>query len=578
MAQNAGATHTVMPKKLAQALIESGMHHFAVGGALGQYFGPQGQAPAAPAQSSGTNGMTTTGSPSTGAGPEGTHGGLGGFIGGLAGSQNPYTQGNPMITTQDFSQPIGAAQMGAQGTYNNQANLAQQLMAQSQGQGPNPAMDQLNQTTQQNVANQGAMMASQRGASSNPALMARQSAMQGANTQQQAAGQAATMGAQQQLAAEQGAAGVYSSQGNEALQQQSILQGAQAAQNATLTTGQLGAGGINSQVAAQNSGANAGFFGNLLGGIGGGIANMSLAHGGMVKKMASGGSVNSEFATAPSFNAPQLAPKQNNMNAGDAAAFQKAIKGGYDYFSKPGAQTDEQAQEGYLDADAQLAHGYAAPTMGPLTSAQSGYADAQSTMGGTQLPAVGGAAETGVGATSAGEATAAGEGAASDEGLESLASMVARGGRITKNGVQRFDDGGEVNDAIGIQNDATAAPYTAPTQASPKGLLSGLLAKGGQIPFSQALLNGGTVPGEAEVKGDSEKNDNQPTLLSPGEEVLPRSVTMAKDAPERAAAFVRHLQQREGKRDKPGFGKVLDAKKSLKERVEHLEKCMGGRI
>jgi hypothetical protein len=49
---------------------------------------------------------------------------------------------------------------------------------------------------------------------------------------------------------------------------------------------------------------------------------------------------------------------------------------------------------------------------------------------------------------------------------------------------------------------------------------------------------GGPVPGIATVSGDSDKNDTVQAMLSPGEIVLPRSVTMAKNAPEAAAKFV----------------------------------------
>lgn len=55
---------------------------------------------------------------------------------------------------------------------------------------------------------------------------------------------------------------------------------------------------------------------------------------------------------------------------------------------------------------------------------------------------------------------------------------------------------------------------------------------------------GGPIPGEAKVSGNSEKNDTVPAMLSPGEIVLPRSVTMAKNAPEAAAKFVaEHLKK-----------------------------------
>lgn len=60
-------------------------------------------------------------------------------------------------------------------------------------------------------------------------------------------------------------------------------------------------------------------------------------------------------------------------------------------------------------------------------------------------------------------------------------------------------------------------------------------------------LKGGQVPGKAEVKGNSIKNDKVKAVLSPGEIVLPRSVTQAKDAPAKAAAFVAAIMARSGK-------------------------------
>lgn len=97
-----------------------------------------------------------------------------------------------------------------QGLYGQQAGLlgqqqalAGQLQDQAAGGGPNPALAQLALTTGQNMQGQAALMASQRGASRNPAALSRQAMQQGAGIQQQAAGQAAVMRAQQQLAAQQ---------------------------------------------------------------------------------------------------------------------------------------------------------------------------------------------------------------------------------------------------------------------------------------------------------------------------------------------------------------------------------------
>jgi hypothetical protein len=49
---------------------------------------------------------------------------------------------------------------------------------------------------------------------------------------------------------------------------------------------------------------------------------------------------------------------------------------------------------------------------------------------------------------------------------------------------------------------------------------------------------GGHVPGKAKVKGDSLKNDVVPTMLSPGEMVIPRSVMSEDDPAEAAKQFV----------------------------------------
>lgn len=111
---------------------------------------------------------------------------------------------NTQLSSQQQLQQALSAQGGLQNQSNvfgQQQSLANQLGNMAAGGGPNPAQDQLNQTTGQNVANQAALMAGQRGAGSNVGLIARQAAQQGASTQQQAVGQAATLRSQQQLGA-----------------------------------------------------------------------------------------------------------------------------------------------------------------------------------------------------------------------------------------------------------------------------------------------------------------------------------------------------------------------------------------
>ncbi len=81
----------------------------------------------------------------------------------------------------------------------------------------------------------------------------------------------------------------------------------------------------------------------------------------------------------------------------------------------------------------------------------------------------------------------------------------------------------------------------------------------GSVPFVGGLLNaipdhahggyinatdGGPVDGDARAAGDSLKNDTVPAMLSPGEIVIPRSITQDDDAAEKAKMFVEAIQRK----------------------------------
>lgn len=94
---------------------------------------------------------------------------------------------------------------------------------------------------------------------------------------------------------------------------------------------------------------------------------------------------------------------------------------------------------------------------------------------------------------------------------------------------------------------------------------------------------GGKVGGKAKVKGDSYSNDTVPAVLSPGEVVLPRHVTGAKNAPEAAKKFVQALMDKKSEKKQkyakggkvtPGQGlsAILQAQASLHDRMKKLEK------
>lgn len=169
------------------------------------------------------------------------------------------------------------------------------------GEGPNPAQAMLSQATGQNVANQAALMAGQRGASSNAGLMARQAANVGANAQQQAGGQAAVMQANQSL----GALGQMGQMANQQVgQQQQALQGynqfAQGQQQNLLNAigGQNNAAvGLNAAQTDLKKGQAAGqadMFGNLMGAVGTAVGGIyggpaGAAVGGTAGKKMAGG-------------------------------------------------------------------------------------------------------------------------------------------------------------------------------------------------------------------------------------------------------------------------------------------------
>lgn len=285
--------------------------------------------------------------------------------------------------------------------FGQQQDLANQLQQQALGQGPNPALAQLANTTGQNIAQQGALMAGQRGAGTNAGLLARQIAQQGAGVQQQAAGQAAALGAQQQLSAQQ------------ALQQQQALM-------ANLTGQQVG----QFQNANQQYNAATQNFQNSL----------MNAHAGAASNMTSAALQNSK-----------------NESAMNLANYE------------------------------------------------------------TQKQLLGGA-------------------------------LNAIGGAFTPSDKQ------------------PPATYTPPTEEEITGGLSGVLgkARGGEIPhpsgcnsqagrFLHEMKAGGKVPGQAAVAGDNSANDTVPTMLSPGEIVIPRSIAQHPDAPAKAAEFVAAIMRKKGK-------------------------------
>lgn len=203
----------------------------------------------------------------------------------VTGQQLQQAANNTQMSLQDM-QAFNAAAAGQNGL-GNQSSVFNQLQGVANGTGPNPAQAMLNQATGANVANQAALMASQRGAGANAGLIARQAAQQGANIQQQAAGQGATMQAQQALGALGQMGGISGQQvaqqmgglnmaGQTALGNQGQVLGAAGQYNNAITGGQGNVNTANQDVAKRNA--------EQTGGLMQGFGTAATALAGMKKK------------------------------------------------------------------------------------------------------------------------------------------------------------------------------------------------------------------------------------------------------------------------------------------------------
>jgi len=130
--------------------------------------------------------------------------GLGDFLQNILGSKNTFSAQPMQMGQIDYTKQMDEAQKNAiagMGASTNAANmnqaLAQQLMAQANGEGPSLAQMQLQQASDQNLKNQAGLIASQRGM--NPNQVARAVAMQGASTGQDLANKSGQLRLQEQL-------------------------------------------------------------------------------------------------------------------------------------------------------------------------------------------------------------------------------------------------------------------------------------------------------------------------------------------------------------------------------------------
>jgi len=240
---------------------------------------------------------------------------LGDLLGSILGSKNTYSAQPMNLDKVDYNKGIEEAQKATLANINAgaeagamQKSLAQQLMEQSQGQGPSLAQMQLQQGADQNIKNQAALIASQRGM--NPAQAARAVAMQGAAQGQNLANQAAQLRLNEQLQKQQ-----LLSQTLQGQRGQDI--GLLGAQTGLLgTSGQLGgsqqqrelenywnAQKINADIASQNAKSSNALMGGLIGGAASILAGPA---GGALGGLFGGGDGGGAIPSSNSFTMPSL--------------------------------------------------------------------------------------------------------------------------------------------------------------------------------------------------------------------------------------------------------------------------------
>jgi len=401
------------------------------------------------------------------------------------GGMNAYQQSLTNAGGLDKQQMAGR---GLQDVYGRQAATADTLGDISQGRGPNPAMAALNQRTGENVANQAALMAGQRGAGANVGLMARQAAQQGGNLQQQAVGQGATMQAQQSL----NALGQMGTQQSQMAATQSAL--------GNLGTTQVGAG--QTALGAQASQANT-QAANQIG------ANNQAVQGNIQN-------VGQQLGAAGNFNQAVTAG-QASVNAANAQIAQQGLKNKGDILG------------GALNGGGA---GILAATGGK------GAAAAAAGSAGSPVTAPGGS-DFG-GPASVGPAPDFAEGGEVDPQVAQAAPTPTSGmsswGSFMKNlsNPSSQDSKLQQGSSKATQGLIGALGMAAMAQG-------GLAAQGGGV-------SAGSPAQAATVPGNSYANDKINAVLSEGEVVIPRSIMMGKDPVRGAADFVAKILAKKGRK------------------------------
>ena len=450
----------------------------------------------------------------------GAIGGMLGTAGGAAGTGFARPEAENIVNPVTADQ-LSQANTGVQGSLGNQQALLQALQGQNgignqsqvynqlqgiaNGTGPNPALAQLNNTTGQNVANQAALMAGQRGASSNVGLMARQAGQVGGNLQQQAVGQGAALQAQQQMNAINSAGGIAGQQVNNQVGQTNANTSAQQAyqQNLLNAQGQYNASKVGMQSNINN--VNGQLANTMLGAqqqlIGG-----AMQGAGMAMMAADGGEV--PDTSTPTFTSAK-------SGGGGAAGM----------ISKLAPMAAMAAEGGDTQA-------FDSSSSGPKSKFGQFLKGTGSQIGGASADAGSMGGSTGGGAIKSGMASL-GQGIGSQ--MKSKPSIATTKGPAMAGGP--MDAGG-----------MSAAP-------------SMMAAKGGEVPIivspGEKILKpnevnkfakggdfnkvGKIVPGTPKYKGNNYANDVVPTKEPEGSVIIPNNIMQSKDPARGAADFVNKI-------------------------------------
>lgn len=131
-------------------------------------------------------------------------------------------------------------------------------------------------------------------------------------------------------------------------------------------------------------------------------------------------------------------------------------------------------------------------------------------------------------------------------GIPAISPALAEGGTVPHPS-QCYADGGSVNPNSLLYPSETEGPPPAPPQQSSGGG-GGMGSIMSMLPMLAMLAaNGGKVPGKSKYPGNDYRNDKVHALLSPGEIVLPHTVTQHGNAPEMAKLFVENEMRKQGR-------------------------------